>query len=103
MSYGGGFNRWASYGGGDPYDSFGNGAAMRVSAVGHFARDEADCLDLARDSAAVTHSHPEGIKGAQATAWSVWAALNGASAPHIRQEIKARFKYDMMKDWFTGY
>ena len=103
LSYGGGFNRWASYGGGDPYNSFGNGAAMRVSAVGHFARDEADCLDLARDSAAVTHSHPEGIKGAQATAWSVWAALNGASAPHIRQEIQARFKYDMVKDWFTGY
>ena len=51
LSYGGGFNRWASYGGGDPYDSCGNGAAMRVSAVGHFARDEADCLDLARGTA----------------------------------------------------
>ena len=103
LSYGGGFNRWASYGGGEPYNSYGNGAAMRVSAVGHFAQDESDCLNLAEDSAAVTHSHPEGIKGAQATAWSVWAALNGASAAHIRQEIQERFKYDMFKDWFSGY
>ena len=103
LSYGGGFNRWASYGGGEPYNSYGNGAAMRVSAVGHFARDESDCLTLAENSAAVTHSHPEGIKGAQATAWSVWAGLNGASPSHIRQEIQDRFQYDMFRDWFTGY
>ena len=103
LSYGAGFNRWASNGGGDSYDSYGNGAAMRVSAVAHFARDEADCLKLARESAEVTHSHPEGIKGAQAIAWSVWAALNGACATYIRQEVQERFEYDMYKDWFTGY
>jgi hypothetical protein len=46
-----------SYGGGEPYNSYGNGAAMRGSAVGHFACDESDCLFLAADSAAVAHRH----------------------------------------------
>ena len=57
LSYGGEFNRWASYGGGEPYNGYGNGAAMRVSAVGHSARNKSECLTLAEDSAAVTHRH----------------------------------------------
>lgn len=101
--YGGMFMKWAATGGGDPYNSYGNGSAMRVSPVAYAARDEQDCLSLAEESAAATHNHPEGIKGAQATAWATWVALQGATANSIRQEIEARFGYDLRRDWFTGY
>lgn len=103
LSYGGSFYQWASSGGGEPYNSFGNGSAMRVSPVAYAARDEQECLALAEESAAVTHNHPEGIKGAQATAWATWAALNGQAAGDIRTEIENRFGYDLHRDWFTGY
>ena len=103
LSYGGMFYQWAKSGGREPYNSFGNGSAMRVSPVAYAARDEQDCLSLAEESAAVTHNHPEGIKGAQATAWATWAALQGHSADKIMEEIEARFGYDLRRDWFTGY
>lgn len=103
LSYGGRFNRWASFGGGDPYDSLGNGSAMRVSPVAYAARDEQDCLSLAEESAAATHNHPEGIKGAQATAWATWAALQGEAAGNIFYEVEDRFGYDLQRDWYTGY
>ncbi len=63
--YGGMFKEWATDGGGKPYNSFGNGSAMRVSPVAYAARDEQECLALAEESAAITHNHPEGIKWAQ--------------------------------------
>ncbi len=103
LSYGGWFGRWAAVGGGEPYNSFGNGAAMRVSSVPYLARDEAECLQLAKESAEVTHNHPEGVKGAQATAWSTWAALNGHTAEEIWSQVETRFDYDLGRDWFTGY
>ncbi len=103
LSYGGMFNRWAAFGGGEPYNSFGNGSAMRVSPVAHFAADEQECLSLAEASAAVTHNHPEGIKGAQATAWATWAARHGADKDDLRKQIENRFGYDLHRDWFTGY
>jgi ADP-ribosylglycohydrolase len=102
-SYGGMFNDWVKAGGGKPYNSFGNGSAMRVSSVAYAARDEQECLALAEESAAVTHNHPEGIKGAQATAWATWAALQDHAGYAIRQEIETRFGYDLQRDWFTGY
>jgi ADP-ribosylglycohydrolase len=101
--YGGMFKRWASAGGGEPYNSFGNGSAMRVSPVAYAARDEQDCLALAEESAAATHNHPEGVKGAQATAWATWAALQGHAAYIIKEEIEDRFEYGLQRDWFTGY
>jgi len=103
LSYGGMFSDWAKFGGGKPYNSYGNGSAMRVSPVAYAARDEQDCLALAEESAAATHNHPEGIKGAQATAWATWAALKGSSANEIKDEIERRFGYDLQRDWFTGY
>jgi ADP-ribosylglycohydrolase len=102
-SYGGSFYAWATKGGGEPYNSYGNGSAMRVSPVAYAARDEQECLSLAEESAAVTHNHPEGIKGAQATAWATWAALQGQTGDVIKAEVEDRFGYDMQKDWFTGY
>lgn len=102
-SYGGMFRQWAASGGGEPYNSFGNGSAMRASPVAYAARDEQECLDLAEESAAVTHNHPEGIKGAQVTAWATWAALQGHAGYAIKTEVEGRFGYDMQRDWFTGY
>jgi len=93
--FGGNFARWAASEHTAPYGSFGNGAAMRVSAVG-WARAGADeVLAEAHASAAVTHNHPEGIKGAQATALAVYLARTGRSKADIRAEIETRFDYDL--------
>lgn len=68
-----------------PYDSFGNGSAMRVGPVGLVAKTKDDCLDLAKRSAVVTHSHPDGVAGAQATALAVFMANQGAGLADILQ------------------
>lgn len=95
--YGGGFLRWLATPDAGPYHSFGNGSAMRVSPVG-FAFDSADeVLREARRSAECTHNHPEGIKGAQATALAVFLARSGADKETIRTEIAGRFGYDLSR------
>ena len=68
------FFHWASAGNRDPYNSYGNGSAMRVAAVGHAFDSLDDVLVQATRSAEVTHNHPEGIRGAQATAAAVFMA-----------------------------
>ncbi len=91
--YGGRFAQWLK--GEDllPYNSFGNGSAMRVSPVG-FACDSIDeVLAEAAKSAAVTHNHPEGIKGAQAVALAIFLARQGQSKVDIKQQIETRFEY----------
>ncbi len=70
--YGGRFARWISAKDPQPYNSFGNGSAMRVSPVGYYAQTLDDALSLAKISSEVTHNHPEGIKGAQATAAAIF-------------------------------
>lgn len=93
--YGGFFRKWMYSGDPRPYHSFGNGSAMRVSAVGWAFESVERVLLEAERSSAVTHNHPEGIKGAQATALCVLLARNGISREAIRQEIVARFGYDL--------
>lgn len=93
--YGGSFRKWMWSLENTPYNSFGNGSAMRVSPVG-FAFDTVDDVLLyAKRSAEVTHNHPEGIKGAQATALAVFMARNGETKSAIRAEIIGRFGYDL--------
>jgi ADP-ribosylglycohydrolase len=93
--YGGNFSHWIHAEDPQPYNSWGNGSAMRVSPVG-FAFDTVEAvLAEAERSAQVTHNHPEGIKGAQATALSILLARQGASQEDIRREIKLRFGYDL--------
>ena len=93
--YGGSFRKWMWSLENTPYNSFGNGSAMRVSPVG-FAFDTLDDVLLyAKRSAEVTHNHPEGIKGAQATALAVFMARNGETKAAIRDEIIDRFGYDL--------
>jgi ADP-ribosylglycohydrolase len=93
--YGGSFQNWASSGSSEPYNSWGNGSAMRVSPVG-WARDTLEeVLAEAQRSAEVTHNHPEGIKGAQATAGAVFLARTGHSKEAIQATIAQRFGYDL--------
>jgi ADP-ribosylglycohydrolase len=95
--YGGSFIHWIFDEKAGPYNSWGNGSAMRVSPIG-WAFDSVDeVLAEAERSAAVTHNHPEGIKGAQATALAVFRARTGCNKPAIKQEIEQRFGYDLSR------
>lgn len=84
-------NRWLSCDHPAPYNSMGNGSAMRVSACGLVAETEDEVLRLARDSAAVSHDHPEGIKGAESVALMVFMAKRGMSKREMRSMFESRF------------
>ena len=107
--YGGGFSRWLFHpealgdyenrdfkpGTRHPYNSFGNGAAMRCSANGWMFDTLEETERVAGLSAAITHSHPEGIKGAQSTAAAIFMARHGASKEEIRDYISAKYGYNL--------
>ena len=82
-----------------PYNSWGNGAAMRVSAVGWFFETLEETEKVAKISAEITHNHPEGIKGAQATAAAIWMARNGKSKAEIKSYIETKYGYDLNRTW----
>ena len=82
--YGGRFAEWMFSQKPKPYNSFGNGAAMRVSPVAYFAKDQEDVWKMSRAVTEVTHNHIEGIRGAECTAMCVWAALHNWSKEEIR-------------------
>jgi ADP-ribosylglycohydrolase len=91
--YGGSFRRWLMTAVPQPYQSWGNGSAMRVAPVGLAFDTVDDVLREAERSAAVTHDHQEGIKGAQAVALAVFLARSGESRDTIRLEVTRRFGY----------
>jgi ADP-ribosylglycohydrolase len=94
-SYGGRFAQWIRSDSMEPYNSWGNGSAMRVSAVG-FAYDDLEIvMQEAKRSAEVTHNHPEGIKGAQATSVAIYMARKGQSKEQIKKAIAKSFGYDL--------
>ena len=93
--YGGKFIHWLADENPEPYNSFGNGSAMRVSAVGCAFDTLEETLQKALESAEVTHNHPEGIKGAQATAASIFMARTGSSKEEIKDYISQTFGYDL--------
>ena len=95
--YGGGFAVWLRDAGMGPYNSYGNGAAMRVSPAAWLAGDLDEALALARHVTAVTHNHPEGIKGAEATVTAIWLARQGESPEAIRSRIHKEFGYDLSR------
>lgn len=78
-----------------PYNSWGNGSAMRVSAIGWMFDTLEETERIAEISASITHNHPEGIKGAQATAAAIFMARNGASKGEIKEYISKKFEYDL--------
>ncbi|MGA7935358.1 MAG: ADP-ribosylglycohydrolase family protein [Kovacikia sp.] len=94
-SYGSRFLSWATSDRSEPYNSWGNGAAMRVSAVGFAYNNLDSVLQEAHRSAAVTHNHPEGIKGAQATAAAIFLGREGQSKAEIKSYIETHFGYDL--------
>lgn len=93
--FGGDFKRWAGSEDTEPYGSWGNGSAMRVSPVAWAFDTLGEVMHQAKESARVTHNHPEGIKGAQATAAAVFLARSGAPKWELRDEVERRFHYDL--------
>ena len=93
--YGGMFRRWLCAEHPQPYGSFGNGSAMRVAAAGWLFDTLDKTLEMAKVTAEVTHNHPEGIKGAQATAAAIFLARTGHSKPEIKRYVEQTFGYDL--------
>lgn len=91
--YGGMFHKWARSERSEPYGSLGNGSAMRVGPVGFAFDTIEETLAEAERSAAVTHDHPEGIKGARAVAAAIFWARTGRTKDQIRDDLKAAFAY----------
>ena len=95
--YGGMFRRWLQTKDPQPYGSFGNGSAMRVSAAGWLYDTLEQTRAMARLSAAVTHNHPEGIRGAEATASAIFLARTGSTKAQIRTYLEENFHYDLSR------
>ena len=93
--YGEQFSRWLKNKHPKPYNSYGNGSAMRVASVGMLFDSLDDVLKYAKISAEVSHNHPEGIKGAQAVAAAVYMARNGATKKEIWEDIEGLTHYDL--------
>lgn len=93
--YGGTFYRWLKQDNPQPYNSWGNGSGMRVSPVGLYAQTLEEALALAEISASVSHNHPEGIKGAQAIAASVYLCKSGKTKAEIKEYVERTFGYDL--------
>ena len=95
--YGGWFFSWLWSENPQPYNSWGNGSAMRVSPVGWAFGTLEETLEAAKQSAEVTHNHPEGIKGAQATAACIYWARKGKTKQQIKENVEALFGYDLSR------
>ena len=95
--YGGMFCRWLRSANPQPYGSYGNGSAMRVSSAGWLFDDLETVRHMARLSAEVTHNHPEGIKGAEATASAIYLARTGRTKAEIKAYIESNFHYDLSR------
>ena len=93
--YGGRFRYWLRERNPKPYGSYGNGSAMRVSAAGGLYDSLERTREVARATANVTHNHPEGIKGAEATASAIYMARNGSSKEEIKEYIEKEFHYNL--------
>ncbi len=106
--YGGMFRRWLKSDNPQPYNSYGNGSAMRVSPVGIYADSLEEALELARITASVSHNHPEGIKGAQAIAACVWMKKNikWGAEENMKKYVEDTFGYNLsvkLEDIRDGY
>ena len=97
IGYGRGFLQWLSSSDPQPYGSWGNGSAMRVSSAAWLFDDLDTVRRMARLSAEVTHNHPEGIKGAEAIASAIYLARTGHSKAEIKAYIIKHFGYDLSR------
>jgi len=97
VGYGSGFKKWLKGIEHKPYNSWGNGSAMRVSAIAWAFSTEEEVLFQAQKSAEVTHNHIEGIKGARATALAIFMARNNKNKDEIRERIAQQFSYNLTR------
>lgn len=95
--YGGRYITWALSDCKEAYNSYGNGSAMRVSSIAWWFDTLEEVETIARESAIITHSHPEGIKGAQATAASIFLARTGSTKDEIKDYIEKTYDYDLSR------
>lgn len=98
VSYGASFQNWLSSSNSEPYFSYGNGAAMRISPVAYFAKSEKEVIDLSFDITKVTHDHPEGLKGGMIVADCIYKALHGGSKDDIKKFASQYYNLDF--DYF---
>ena len=89
--YGCKFVYWKDMTNPHPYNSCGNGSAMRVSAVGWFSKSEEDVIKFSDAVTKITHNHPEGLKGAEVTAMCIYKALHGATKEELKQYIISKY------------
>ena len=89
--YGVAFGEWLFSRRSSPYNSFGNGSAMRVSPVAYFAKSESEVKKLSRMVSEVTHNHPEGIKGAEAVSMCIWLARHGIDKEEIKKYVEKNY------------
>ncbi len=106
IGYGSMFNGWLTFKIPAPYNSYGNGSAMRVSAVAYFAKSLEEVKKMSYAVTSVTHNHEEGIKGAEATAVATFMALHGASKKEIKDKIESDyysldFDYEKLKETYS--
>lgn len=102
--YGGTFIKWLLVDNPMPYNSYGNGSAMRVSPIGWIADSLEETEELAEISSSVSHNHPEGIKGAQAIAASIWMLRNGYTKENVKEYIESKYyKLDFKIDEIRPY
>jgi len=95
--YGGSFHGWAQSDSPAPYNSWGNGAAMRISPAGYAYDDLDTVLKKAKEFTEITHNHPEGIKGGQATAAAIFLARTGSTKEEIKEYIEKHFHYNLSR------
>ena len=95
--YGRKFYMWLAMENTKPYNSWGNGSAMRVSSVGWLFDTLERTREVARWSAEVTHNHPEGVKGAESIASVIWMARNGKSKEEIKDYVEKEYGYDLSR------
>ena len=98
VGYGGHYLSWVESKRRDPYNSCGNGSAMRTSAVGWYAKSIEECERIAKLCAEITHNHPDGIAGAQATAGVIFLARNGASKDELKAYMEKYYPVDFTID-----
>src|SRR5205823_4228621 len=97
--YGGFFHQWARSAHSPPYNSWGNGAAMRISPVGFAFNTLEEVLAKAKEHTEITHNHPEGIKGAQAVASAIFLARTGKTRNEIKEHVETTYGYDLSRVW----
>ena len=94
--YGGHFIRWIFDQRMGPYNSYGNGAAMRISPVAYYAESEEEAIELSMIATSVTHGHPEGIKGAMIVTQIIYRALHGATKEELKEYASAQYDFESL-------